>query len=111
MSFRLSSEPIVGPLLDPDTSAGGIVVFEGRVRSSNEGKPVLSLEYEAYGALAEKEGARVVEEALARLPLTAAACVHRTGHLQLGDVAIRVEVAAAHRREAFEACEWIVDEI
>jgi molybdopterin/thiamine biosynthesis adenylyltransferase/molybdopterin synthase catalytic subunit/rhodanese-related sulfurtransferase len=111
LSFRLSSEPIAGPLLDPETSAGGIVVFEGRVRSSNEGKKVLSLEYEAYGALAEKEGSRVVEEALARFPLTAAACVHRAGHLQLGEVAIRVEVAAGHRREAFAACEWIVDEI
>lgn len=111
MSFSLSSEPIAGPLLAPETSAGGIVVFEGRVRSSNEGRHVLSLEYEAYGALAEKEGSRVVEEALTRYPLTGAACVHRTGHLRLGEVAIRVETASAHRREAFEACEWIVDEI
>lgn len=110
MSFSLESIPITATQL-ADNAAGGYVVFEGRVRNHNEGREVLSLEYEAFDELALAEGNRVVEEALARFAIFGASCVHRIGHLQIGEVAIRVEVAAAHRQEAFEACEWIVDQV
>ncbi|MEZ0324389.1 MAG: ThiF family adenylyltransferase [Fimbriimonas sp.] len=109
--FRIVHSAISGPLLDLGTSMGGLVIFEGRVRDVNEGNVVEALEYEALDDLAAREGEHILADALARFSVSAAACVHRVGLLQLGEIAIRVEVAAAHRRAAFDACEFIVDEV
>ncbi|HEV7606478.1 MAG TPA: ThiF family adenylyltransferase [Steroidobacteraceae bacterium] len=94
-----------------DESCGGFAAFEGWVRNHNEGHAVTRLEYEAFAELAEKEGARIVGEAIARFGVTRAACVHRVGSLALGDVAVWVGVSAAHRDEAFRACRFIIDEV
>jgi adenylyltransferase/sulfurtransferase len=94
-----------------DESCGGFASFEGWVRNHNEGHAVTRLEYEAFAELAEKEGARIVEEARVKFGVTRAACVHRVGSLALGDVAVWVGVSAAHRDEAFRACRFIIDEV
>jgi len=94
-----------------DESCGGFASFEGWVRNHNEGHAVTRLEYEAFAELAEKEGARIVEEARVKYGVTRAACVHRVGSLGLGDVAVWVGVSAAHRDEAFRACRFIIDEV
>lgn len=91
--------------------SGGYASFEGWVRDHNEGREVRSLEYEAYPVLAEKEGNRILKEAQERFGVVRAACVHRTGHLGLEDVAVWVGVSAAHRGEAFDACRYIIDEV
>ena len=67
-----------------DESCGGFAAFEGWVRNHNEGHAVTRLEYEAFAELAEKEGARIVDDAIARFGVTRAACVHRVGSLALG---------------------------
>jgi molybdopterin synthase catalytic subunit len=90
---------------------GAMVVFEGIVRDNNEGKVVTELEYSAYPALAEREGSRIVGESIERFGLIACCCVHRIGILRPGDVAVRVWAAASHRREAFLACERVIDEV
>jgi molybdopterin synthase catalytic subunit len=111
--FRLSAEPLDPAALQrplADARAGACVTFEGWVRNRNEGQPVLSLEYEAYAPLAEKEGERILEEARNKFSLLSAAGVHRVGHLQIGEIAIWVGVAAEHRDAAFEACRYIIDE-
>jgi molybdopterin synthase catalytic subunit len=113
MSFRISSAPLdPAALADQllDLRAGAYVEFQGRVRNHNEGQAVHALEYEAYTALAEKEGARILAEVAARLPILGAACVHRVGHLELGELAVWVGVTSAHRAAAFEACRAIIDE-
>lgn len=111
--FRLSSAPLdptaLARSLD-DPRAGALATFEGRVRNHNDGQPVLALDYEAYAALAEKEGARILSEARAKFALLHAACVHRTGALAIGDLAVWVGAAAAHRDAAFAACRYIIDE-
>jgi molybdopterin synthase catalytic subunit len=94
-----------------DPTCGGYVAFEGWVRNHNEGRDVLRLEYEAYEALAVKEGQRIVEEAFDRWRIVAAGCVHRTGDLAIGDVAVWVGVSAAHRDEAFLAARYIIDQV
>ncbi len=109
--FGLTDAPIPARLLDANLAAGAVATFVGFVRNHNEGRPVLRLEYEAYPELAQKEGERIVAEALGRFPILDARCVHRTGVLELGEAAIRAEAAGAHRAEAFRACEWIVEEI
>ena len=92
-------------------SAGALVTFEGRVRNLNEGREVVSLEYEVYEALALSEGARVLDEAHGRFPVLAARCVHRIGRLEVGEVAVWVGVIAAHRDAAFAACRYVIDEV
>ncbi len=94
-----------------DDAAGGFVAFEGWVRNENEGQEVLRLEYEVYAPLAVKEGAKIIEEAMAKFPILRADCVHREGLLEIGECAVWVGVVSAHRDEAFAACRYIIDEI
>jgi adenylyltransferase/sulfurtransferase len=94
-----------------DLSCGGFAAFEGWVRDHNEGHAVTRLEYEAFAELAEKEAARIVEQAREKFGVTRAACVHRVGSLALGEVAVWVGVSAPHRDEAFRACRFIIDEV
>ena len=91
--------------------AGAYASFEGWVRDHADGRAVTGLYYEAYVALAETEGARIVAEARTRFAIVDAACVHRTGDLVPGDLAVWVGVSAAHRGPAFEACRWIIDQV
>lgn len=94
-----------------DARAGGFVVFEGWVRNLNDDRAVERLEYEAYVPLCLTEGNAVLHEARERFGILGAACVHRTGLLELGECAVWVGVTAAHRDEAFRACRYIIDEI
>ncbi len=91
--------------------AGAVVVFEGVVRDHHQGRAVRHLDYEGYAGLAAKEGGRILAEACARWPLLAAIGCHRTGHLEVGEAAVWIGVASAHRGEAFAACAWIMDEV
>jgi molybdopterin/thiamine biosynthesis adenylyltransferase/molybdopterin synthase catalytic subunit/rhodanese-related sulfurtransferase len=113
-AFRFSTTALDTAALQRDLrdeSCGGFASFEGWVRDHNEGHEVTRLEYEAFVELAEKEGARIVEEARTKFGVARAACVHRVGSLGLGDVAVWVGVSAAHRDEAFRACRFIIDEV
>lgn len=94
-----------------DPAAGGFCSFEGWVRNHHQGKEVDCLEYEAYAALAEKEGARIVEEAVAKFDLHHVICLHRTGRLEIGELAVIVCVSSSHRDAAFGACRYIIDEV
>jgi adenylyltransferase/sulfurtransferase len=91
--------------------SGGFCTFEGWVRDSNEERAVNGLEYEAYAELALAEGERIVKEAITRYGVNAAHCMHRTGNLAIGDLAVWIGVSSAHRDEAFRACRYIIDEI
>ena len=94
-----------------DAGAGAYASFEGWIRNENEGREVLRLEYEAYEPLCLREGGRIIEEARRRWRIVHAACVHRSGVLQIGECAVWVGVSAAHRDEAFEACRYIIDQV
>jgi molybdopterin synthase catalytic subunit len=112
--FSLSAVPLTPhewqrELADP--AAGGYASFEGWVRNHNDGREVKRLEYEAFEALAVKEGERIVAEAIARFGVIKAACVHRVGSLEIGDLAVWVGVSSRHRAEAFAACRYIIDEV
>lgn len=112
--FQLSEVPIlIAPLRDElsHDSAGAFASFEGWVRDHNEGRAVNGLRYEAYAALAEKEGERVLREALDKFAIVDARCVHRVGDLAIGDLAVWVGVSAAHRGAAFDACRYLIDEV
>jgi molybdopterin synthase catalytic subunit len=112
--FQLTDNPIDPAALEAqfqDQACGAVVTFAGKVRDLNDGHPVRSLEYEVFGELAEKEGAKVVEDALRKHAVARALCVHRTGHLAIGGIAVWVGVEAGHRGAAFDACRSIIDEV
>ena len=112
--FSLSQETLSPADLAQSLSsdaAGALVVFEGRVRNHNEGRDVTSLEYEAYRNMAEKEGEAVLREAMDRFAIIDALCVHRTGRLAIGDIAVWIGVLGSHRDAAFQACRFVIDEI
>lgn len=112
--FALSDAPLDVAALRAallDDHAGAYAGFEGWVRDHNDGRAVDGLRYEAYAALAEAEGARIVAEARERFDVTAVACVHRTGELAVGEVAVWVGACAAHRGAAFDACRFVIDEV
>ena len=67
------------------------------------------LDYEAYGGMAEAELRALADEARASHGAERVALVHRRGRLDIGDVAVAVAVACAHRGAAFDACRWLID--
>ena len=94
-----------------DRSCGAYVQFDGWVRDHNEGQQVLRLEYEVYEPMAVKGGSRVIEEAIERFGISNAFGIHRSGLMELSDVAVVVGVSSPHRDAAFEACRYIIDQV
>lgn len=94
-----------------DERSGAFVSFDGRVRNHNEGLEVSSLEYQCYHSMAEKEGNLIIKEAQEKFDVHQVYCVHREGHLKIGETAVWVGVSSSHRKEAFEACQFIIDQV
>lgn len=92
-------------------SVGAAVTFEGLVRNHNEGKEVKSLEYQAYPEMGVKVGNQIIEKAKEKFNISEIFCVHRMGHLQIGDIAVWMIATASHREEAFEACAYVINEV
>ena len=112
--FTLTSESIDSKYLRQelhDKSVGALVVFEGWVRDHNQGEEVTSLEYEAYSTLCESEAQNILNEAQQKFHITDLYIVHRTGHLELGEIAVWIGAMAHHRDDAFRACRYAIDEI
>ena len=110
--IELSDQPIDVPQITDsvrDTRAGAVVLFLGTVRELTGDVRTSRLEYEAYEAMAISELQRLETEARNRWSLSGVTVVHRTGSLDPGDVAVAVAVSSAHRREAFEAGQWLID--
>lgn len=113
MSSLLSRSAIdLAALMDSvvDEGQGGLASFLGVVRNHQDGKGVVRLEYVAYEAMAETEARRIVAEAESRWPVRVA-LTHRVGTLAIGEAAIGVVAAGAHRSEAFDACRYVVEEV
>jgi molybdopterin synthase catalytic subunit len=105
----LQSEPLTAWVQTP--ADGAIVLFAGVARDNSDGKATEHLHYEAYAAMAEPVLAQIAGEAAERWPIGRVAVHHRTGHLEIGETAVLVAVAAPHRHAAFEAAEYIMDRI
>jgi molybdopterin synthase catalytic subunit len=104
------SEADVRRLVETPAS-GAVVMFLGIVRDHADGRSVRSLEYEAYPPMAERKMIQIADQACKRWPLHRVAVAHRIGHLAIGEVSVVIAVSSAHRREAFAACEYIMDQV
>jgi molybdopterin synthase catalytic subunit len=91
---------------------GALVTFVGRARrTSDDGREVVELDYEAFGEMAERVLAEIAAEADARWPGSATAVAHRTGVVPLGEAAVAIVTAAPHRSEAYEANRFVIEAI
>src|SRR5437016_1178710 len=104
----LSPDAIAEAVDDP--GAGGVVIFSGIVRNETDGRPVKYLEYEAHAAMAEAKMREIGAAVRQRWPsVRAVTMLHRIGRLEIGESSVLIAVSAAHRREAFEACQYAID--
>ncbi len=112
--FRLTRDPISGHELARHLRApghGAVVVFEGTVRNHSHGRKTLYLEYEAYEPLAIRKMEEIGSEALQKFEIDRVGMIHRLGRLEIGETSVVIIVAAAHRRPAFEACQFAIDRL
>ena len=91
-----------------DESSGGVTLFVGRVRDHDHGKGVLGLEYSAHPSAHDRLRA-VCEKVAADFDVHGLAAVHRVGTLDIGDIAVIVATASAHRGTAFDASRALID--
>ena len=105
---ELSVDEVRAAVADP--AAGGEVLFVGTVRDNDADRGVTALSYTAHPS-AEAELRRAAEDIVAKYDVIAVAAVHRVGDLAVGDLAVVVGVACAHRAEAFHACHALIDEL
>ena len=94
---------------DQDFHSGANVIFTGMVRNHSEGKPVLYLEYEAYETMAKKMIRNLVERVYQKWPIDSVRLLHRIGRVNLGEIAVLIEVKSAHRDEAYQASRFLIE--
>jgi molybdopterin synthase catalytic subunit len=92
-------------------NAGGIASFLGLVRSPNQGRRVLHLEYEAYEPLAVRVFERIRDEMGAEWPGVVLALHHRIGRVTPGEVSVAIVVASQHRAAAFAGCRYAIERV
>ena len=95
---------------DYSPAAGAIVTFRGQVRDHDEGRAVVAIDYEAHPD-ADAVVRRIAEDAARGSGASRIAVLHRTGHAEVGDVALGAAVSAAHRKEALRVLEDVVEKV
>ena len=90
---------------------GAELVFNGRVRSTENGKLILALEYEHYSGMAEKELNGLAEKTVEKFPLRDLFCRHRIGRINIGETSLHVAIWSKHRKEGLEAMTYFITEL
>jgi len=90
---------------------GAVVLFLGTVREVTGDKKTSSLEYEAYEEMAFIELRRIIEIAMQKWPIEKVSITHRIGYLDLGEIAIGIAISTPHRKEGFEAAQFLMSQI
>lgn len=104
---NIELEKILAEVVHP--AAGGIDIFVGTTRNISHGRRVTLLEYEAYEPMAIQVMESLEQEAKERWPLQKVVLIHRLGQIPVGEASVVVGVSSAHRKEAFEACRFLID--
>lgn len=105
--FDLGAE--IATLRARDASVGAVAAFIGTVRDRNDGQGVSAMELEHYPGMTERAIEAMIDEALRRFEILGARVIHRVGLLQPCDQIMMVAVTSAHRGQAFQACEFLMD--
>ncbi len=92
-----------------DAGVGAVAAFIGTVRDVNDGRGVSSMELEHYPGMTERAIEAMIDAAMTRFEIRGARVIHRVGLLQPQDQIMMVAVSSAHRGQAFQACEFLMD--
>ena len=88
---------------------GGVVVFEGIVRTHSRGRKTLYLEYEAYEPMAKSKMRQLAAELRRQFHVSRVVIVHRLGQIEIGEASILIGVSSPHRQASFDACRYAID--
>ena len=91
--------------------AGAMILFCGDIRNHSHGKEVIAVEYDAYPSMAIKQIEKIVDFAKQQWPLEHVQVLHRLGKLEVLECSIVIAVASAHRKDAYQASQYIIDTI
>ncbi|HTX18598.1 MAG TPA: molybdenum cofactor biosynthesis protein MoaE [Bacteroidota bacterium] len=105
----IETSELIDSVVSP--GAGGIDIFLGTTRNTSKGKDVLTLYYEAYVPMALKLMGEIEREVRERWKISAITIIHRIGEVPVTEASVGIAVAAPHRKEAFEACRYAIDEL
>jgi molybdopterin synthase catalytic subunit len=94
-----------------DNSAGAVSIFIGKVRNRGKFGNVSEIYYEAYREMAEEKMREIENEAHTKWNIKKLVAIHRIGNLKVGETSIIIGVCSEHRREAFEACKYIINNV
>lgn len=114
--IRIQTEPFdaaaeLAAFIASVPGAGAVASFVGLVRSDSDGREVSGLELDHYPALTQREIDKIADDARARFELAGLVVVHRCGALAPGEPIVLVAAAAAHRRAAFDAVDYVMDRL
>jgi molybdopterin synthase catalytic subunit len=113
--LRIQREPIDEAALARERSIsrgiGAVIYFLGVVRAVEGDKNISGLDYEAFEKMATHQFAKIFEDVEKRWPIESVRLVHRIGPVAVNEASLWVEIAAPHRGEAFEACQFLIDEM
>lgn len=94
-----------------DSTCGGITLFVGTVRNHNKGETVTHLDFESYRPMAIKELTKIAASCQTQFETKKIAIYHREGLVSIKEKAVIIAVSTIHRKQAFLACEFIIDQL
>ncbi len=106
---QLDSQSLLDKLQTDD--CGAIVSFSGITRGMDEGEKVLRLEFDAWEDKLEETLFDLARQAIADFGISSVAMSHRIGSVGPGETIVSIHVGSSHRKEAFAACSWLIDEL
>ena len=98
-----------GELRDP--RSGAVIDFWGKVRGTEDGRALEGINYEAHRVMAEYQMNFLAKKAMLNFSLTGLLLLHRIGFVPVGDASLFLRVASRHRAAAFEASQWLIEEL
>ncbi len=114
-ALTLSPDPIDEAALAKARSIsdgmGAVVTFSGVVRGREDEAAITRIDYESFDDMTKRQFELIFTEIEQRLPIESIRLVHRTGIVQVNESSLWVEVVAAHRAEAFDACQYLIDQM
>lgn len=109
--IKLVTDPIAPPPFRFPVGAGGVVDFVGVVRPEENGRPLDGLQYSVHPVMGRPQLEKIGAAAAERFPLLGLWLHHRTGLVAAGEASLWVRTACAHRAEAYESNQWLVEEL
>jgi len=109
--LTLTHDPIAESAPQMSEGMGAVVTFHGVVRGTEDGEAIAAIDYEANEEMARHQFGLIFDALEERCPVESVRLVHRLGVVPANEVSLRVEIMAPHRAEAFEACQFLINEM